>query len=330
MPRFALLVTFAALLAANLAASELALIAAYRRPTIVPAPADNATTPARVALGKMLFFDPRLSGNQAISCATCHNPSFQWTDRLPLGRGDGHQQLARRTPTIINAAFNELQMWDGRFSSLEEQAAGPMMSAAEMNIDPEKAARRLEQIPRYVELFREAYGDAGINTGTITKAIAAYERTIVSSEAPFDRFVQGDHDAISEAAKRGFALFNTKANCAACHSGWNFTDSSFHDIGVASSDPGRGKTLGIESMNHTFKTPTLRNVAQRAPYTHNGSETTLLEIIELYDQGGRVKRPTLSSEIKPLHLTREEKLELVAFLETLTSEDPPVSLPVLP
>lgn len=303
---------------------------AFRRPSVVPTPEDNQSTPGRVELGKMLFFDPRLSGTGAISCATCHNPSFAWTDRLSLGRGDGHKQLGRHTPTILNAAFNEVQMWDGRFATLEEQAIGPMMSAAEMNITAEEILSRLNAIPRYVELFREHYGVASVTTDAVTKAIACFERTVISGEAPFDRFVAGDEGAISPAAKRGFALFNTKANCAACHSGWNFTDSSFHDIGVASADLGRGPILGIDTLNHAFKTPTLRNVADHAPYMHDGSEQTLRDAIELYNAGGRVKRSTLSAEIRPLGLEPAEVDDLVAFLHTLSSHDAPVTLPVLP
>lgn len=304
--------------------------AGYRRPSAVPAPADNQNTPERDELGKMLFFDPRLSGNGAISCATCHNPSLGWTDALPVGRGEGHRKLGRRTPTIINAAFNPVQMWDGRFATLEQQAGGPMVSAAEMNVLPVDVVERLRTIPRYRELFRAAYGAQGISMETVTKAIAAYERTIISGEAPFDRYVAGKPDAISEPARRGFVLFNTKAGCASCHSGWNFTDGSFHDIGVVGSDPGRGKIIGIDELNNSFKTPTLRNIADRTPYTHNGSEATLRDVVELYNQGGRVKRPTLSSQIKPLNLTADEIDDLVAFLHTLTSQDTAVLMPKLP
>lgn len=334
------LATLALAASAALAAAPLALAdasptatdfrPAYRRPATVPHPEDNPPTPGRVELGKMLFFDPRLSGTGAISCATCHNPSFAWTDRLPLGRGDSHKPLGRHTPTILNAAFNEVQMWDGRFATLEEQAIGPMMSTAEMNITAEEILARLNAIPRYVELFALHYGTASVTTDAVTKAIACFERTIISGEAPFDRFVAGDEQAISPAARRGFELFNTKGHCAACHSGWTFTDSSFHDIGVASDDLGRGPVLGLDALNHAFKTPTLRNVADHPPYMHNGSEATLRQVIELYNAGGRVQRPTLSSEIKPLGLDDREIDDLVAFLETLSSQDAPVTLPVLP
>jgi cytochrome c peroxidase len=302
----------------------------YIRPATVPAPADNITTPERVELGHMLFFDPRLSSSGAISCATCHNPSFAWGDRLPRGVGHGHVELGRRTPTILNAAFNEVQMWDGRFATLEEQALGPMLSSAEMNNSVEKIVETLSQLSGYTERFAQAYPGEGITGSSISKAIAAYERTVISGEAPFDRWVAGDEAAISQQAKHGFVLFNTKAQCASCHSGWNFTDSSFHDLGLASIDQGRGAVLGIDELNHTFKTPTLRNVDQRAPYMHDGSEATLRDVLELYNLGGRVRRATLSSEIKPLGLTEPEMDALLAFLHTLTSVDDPVRLPTLP
>ncbi len=302
----------------------------YQRPASVSAPADNQPTPERIALGQMLFFDPRLSGNGAISCASCHNPAFSWTDRLPLGRGDNHKLLGRHTPTILNAAFNEVQMWDGRFDTLEAQALGPMLSKDEMNITPEEIIKRLSAIPAYVGHFKSAYGPTGVTIENLGKAIAAFERTVISGEAPFDRFIAGDDRAISPDAQRGFVLFNTKANCAACHSGWAFTDSSFHDIGLVSEDLGRGKTLGIPSLNHAFKTPTLRNAVERAPYMHDGSEADLAAVIELYNQGGRVKRPTLSNEIKPLHLAPAEVAQLIAFLRTLSSQDRPVTIAALP
>jgi cytochrome c peroxidase len=304
--------------------------AAYRRPLSVPVPKGNELTPERIELGKKLFFDPRLSGSNAISCATCHNPSFSWSDGLARGVGHGHKELGRRTPTILNAAFNEVQMWDGRFATLEEQALGPMVSADEMNINVDEMLARLRANPGYRQLFQAAYGDAGITVDTVTKAISSYERTVVSGEAPFDRYIAGDDRAISPAARRGFVLFNTKANCMACHSGWAFTDSSFHDIGVATQDPGRGRTLGIPELNHAFKTPTLRNIADRAPYMHNGSEADLRAVIDLYNAGGRVQRPTLSAEIRPLNLTPAEVDDLIAFLRSLSSDDEPVTLPVLP
>jgi cytochrome c peroxidase len=162
------------------------------------------------------------------------------------------------------------------------------------------------------------------------RALATFERTIVSGSAPFDEWVAGREFAISPSAKRGFDLFNTKAACEKCHSGWNFTDNGFHDTGIAGPDKGRGEQLPLEAMQYAFKTPTLRNATRRDPYMHNGSEATLEDVIELYDRGGREKRPSLAPEIVPLHLTEQEKRDLIAFLATLTSEDKPIAIPVLP
>jgi cytochrome c peroxidase len=305
-------------------------IAKYERPSEVPHPADNAYSPARVELGRRLFFDPRLSGSNWISCGTCHNPGLAWGDGLPKGIGHGMQQLGRRTPTVLNTAWASSLFWDGRAATLEEQALGPITAPGEMNMDMSGMLEKIKAVEGYRDLFAEAYPDEPISDKTVAKAIAAYERTVVSGKAPFDEWVEGDDNALSPAAQRGFVIFNGKGNCAACHSGWRFTDDSFHDIGVPGDDIGRGKFLKLETMQHAFKTPTLRNVDQRAPYMHDGSEATLEEVVELYDVGGRVKRPSLSPEMKPLGLTAAEKRDLVEFLRALTSEDGPVMLVSLP
>lgn len=303
----------------------------YKRPSGVPYPKGNAPSPARESLGKKLFFDPRLSGSNWISCASCHNPGLAWGDGLPKALGDGMKPLERRTPTILNLAWAELIQWDGRADSLEAQALMPLSSTVEMNMPHDKLAAKVSSIPGYAKLFEAAYPGEGVSPETIGKALAAYERTIVSGTAPFDRFIQGDGKAISPAAARGFALFNGKALCSRCHSGWRFTDDSFHDIGVLSPDLGRGALLpDIEVLQHAFKTPTLRNIDQRAPYLHNGSEATLEAVIEFYNVGGKAKRPQQAEDVRPLGLTAQEKADLVAFLKTLTSVDQPVELPVLP
>jgi cytochrome c peroxidase len=303
----------------------------YARPTAIPAPPDNLPTPAREALGKMLFFDPRLSGSNSISCASCHNPGFSWGDGLPRAIGTGMKTLGRRTPTLLNLAWSESQFWDGRADTLEEQALGPIQAPGEMNLSLDKMVAKLSALPGYRELFARAYPDLPISASTIARALATFERQIVSGTAPFDRWASGDERAMPEAAQRGFALFNTKAKCATCHSGWRFTDDSFHDIGVTGTDQGRGNILpGIEAMQHAFKTPTLRNVALRGPYMHDGSVATLEDVVEMYDKGGLVKRPSLSADIKPLLLTSEEKKDLLALLRALTSKDRPVDIPTLP
>jgi cytochrome c peroxidase len=303
----------------------------YGRPANVAYPEDNAFSPAREQLGRMLFFDPRLSGSKWISCATCHNPALAWGDGLPRAIGHGMQQLGRRTPTIVNLAWAPALFWDGRAESLEEQALGPIAAAGEMNLDLDEMVARLKAIDGYAPLFAVAYPGEEISAPTVAKAIATFERGIVSAQAPFDRWVAGDEQAISVPAKRGFALFNSKARCSQCHSGWRFTNDSFHDIGVAGTDEGRAVvTPFIAESHHAFKTPTLRNVARRAPYLHDGSAATLEDVIELYDRGGIVRRPSLSREITPLELTPQEKQDLVAFMLTLTSEDADVRVPLLP
>ncbi len=263
----------------------------YLRPTAIPFPADNALTKDREKLGRTLFFDPRLSGSGAISCASCHNPAFGWDDGLAKGVGHGSKQLTRRTPTIVNVAWGELFFWDGRAESLEDQALGPIKSENEMNLSLEKMLKTVTSIQGYKPLFERAYPGSAIDEQTIAKAIATFERTLVSTEAPFDRWVKGDESAIPDSAKRGFVAFNGKAHCSECHSGWEFTDHGFHDIGTADDDPGRGKFLKLDSMQHAFKTPGLRNAARRAAFMHDGSESSLKSVIEFYDQGGMCMRP---------------------------------------
>jgi len=304
----------------------------FVRPAEIPFPADNPYSVTKAALGQKLFFDPRLSGSNWISCSTCHNPGFSWGDGMAHAIGNGMKTLGRRTPTILNLAWAELLMWDGRKHGLEEQALGPMTAPAEMNADLALLVDKLNTIPGYRADFATVFGDKGISGKTIGQAIATYERTIVSGEAPFDRWIAGDENAIGASAKRGFALFNGKAGCAQCHEGWNFTDGAFYDIGVGQGDDiGRGKLFANSpKLKYAFKVPTLRDVARRAPYMHNGSEPTLEAVIDLYDRGG-IDRPSRSELIKPLNLSDQEKADLIAFLKTLTGDRPaPVTIPELP
>lgn len=302
----------------------------YVRPSEIPFPEDNPYTKEKAELGKKLFFDPRLSGADYISCATCHNPSFSWGDGLPTGFGHQMTQLGRRTPTILNTAFGELMMWDGRFESLEEQALGPMAAEAEMNQELDAIADELRAIPGYRVLFNVAFPQDGLTIDNVAKAIATFERTVISGTAPFDLWIAGEETAISEAAKRGFDLFNGKANCVACHAGWNFTDDSFHDVGLDDDDLGRGEHFPDNvKMQHAFKTPTLRNALERAPYMHDGSLVTLRNVVEHYDTGF-VERASLSDEVRRLNLSEQEKDDLVAFMATLSSVDTRITMPLLP
>jgi cytochrome c peroxidase len=303
----------------------------YRRPAIVPYPSDNLRSADRELLGRTLFFDPRLSGSGWISCASCHNPGFAWSDGLPRAIGHGMQQLGRRTPTILNLAWAPALFWDGRADSLEEQALGPIQAAGEMNLNLDTMVERLRTIKGYRPLFERAYPAEPIAGATVARAIATFERGVVSSEAPFDRWIAGDTRAISDGAQRGFTLFNEKARCSVCHSGWRLTDDGFYDIGVASSDVGRGAvTPKIDLAHHAFKTPTLRGIAERAPYLHDGSAATLEAVLDLYDRGGDAHRASLSPEIKPLGLTSTERRDLLAFLRTLSGRDAETRIPKLP
>lgn len=303
----------------------------YRRPKAIPHPSDNPYSQDKATLGRKLFFDPRLSGSNWISCATCHNPAFSWGEGLPLGIGHGMHQLERRTPTLLNLAWGELMFWDGRASSLEEQALLPVIAAGEMNLPADKLVEKLKGIPGYQVLFAKVFPGEGLNQVTVSKAIATYERTIVSGEAPFDRWIEGDEKAISESAKRGFAIFNGKALCSKCHSGWRFTDEGFYDIGLKSRDLGRGKVLPeIDSLKNAFKTPTLRNATHRSPYMHDGSEATLEQVVDFYNRGGDAKRPNQASDVRPLGLSPLEKTQLLDFMKTLTSQDPETTVDMLP
>jgi cytochrome c peroxidase len=307
-----------------------ALKAQYRRPSAIPFPKDNAYTPAKATLGKKLYFDTRLSVTSAQSCASCHNPGFGWGDGLAVGVGHGMAKLGRHSPTIINAAWSSIFMWDGRLATLEDQALGPIQSAGEMNMPIDDLMHRLASIPEYKPQFDAAFPREGMKVATLAKAIATYERTVVSDRAPFDAWIDGNEKAISEEAKRGFELFNGKAQCSACHEGWNFTNEGFQDIGLPSSDIGRGQFLPqVVKMQHAFKTPSLREISRRSPYMHDGSLATLEDVIEHYDRGG-VERPSRSDLMKPLDLTSREKADLVAFLKTLGSDLAPTSVPVLP
>jgi cytochrome c peroxidase len=306
------------------------LKATYKRPTKIEFPKSNPYTPEKAALGKALYFDTRLSGGNVLSCATCHNPGFGWGDGLAKGVGNEMKQLGRHSPTIVNAAWGSIFFWDGRAGSLEEQALGPIQSGAEMNLPLDKLQERLVGIQEYKALFEAAFPGQSMSPPLLAKAIATYERTVVSNPSPFDNWVDGQESAISEAAKRGFVLFNDKAKCSSCHNGWTFTDDAFNDIGLPGDDIGRGKYLpNVIKMQHAFKTPGLREITRRAPYMHDGSLQTLEAVVDHYDKGG-IDRPSRSDLIKPLGLTAQEKSDLVAFLKSICADQDPTTVPVFP
>ena len=297
-------------------------------------PADNIANPARVALGKALFFDPRLSGNGTVSCASCHNPGLGWSDGQKTGIGINGQRLGRASPTIVNVAFNTQFMWDGRARSLEDQATGPLESAQEMSSDFAHMKLMLASLEGYRTMFAKAYPGEAVSEKTVAKALAAFQRTVVSRGSRFDQWLGGKRGAITQQEYRGYQLFKGKANCAACHSGPNFTDNGFHNIGIAqagSEDPGRYKLRALPSMKGAFKTPTVRDAALTAPYFRDGSAATLRQVVEHYNAGGARPAPAnLSPEVRPLNLTPSEMDDLVAFMKALTGRQQPVPMPLLP
>ncbi len=302
----------------------------------VPHPKDNKPNAARVALGKMLFFDPRLSGDGNMACSTCHSPLFGWSDGLRTAKGFKSKLLGRASPTVTNTAFNSLQMWDGRKKSLEDQATGPMLSSDEMNINMGSAINFLKSTSRYVDAFSAAYPGEGVTEKTLAKAIASFERTVISNNSPFDHWIKGDASAMTAQQVKGFTLFldPQKGNCEVCHSAPNFTDDGFHNIGLKSygmenPDMGRYAIKPINALKGAFKTPTLRDVAYTAPYFHDGSAANLSEVVEHYALGGVVENH-LSPNMKKLTLTVDEKAAIVAFLEALSSPQTPFVLPILP
>lgn len=302
----------------------------------VPYPKENKPNKDRVTLGKMLFFDPRLSRDGNMSCATCHSPLFGWSDGLPTAKGFKSQVLDRASPTVINTAYNSIQMWDGRKKTLEDQAMGPMESNAEMNMDIPALIKWLINDPTYSKAFAKAYPKEKVGEVTISKALASFERTIISKNSPFDAWINGDKKALSKQQINGFKIFidTEKGNCAGCHSAPNFVDDGFHNIGLASygkenPDMGRYAERPLNILKGAFKTPTLRDIAYTAPYFHDGSAKTLMDVVELYTQGGKVKK-NISPGIKPLSLTEQDKLDLVAFMESLSSPQQAFTLPTLP
>jgi len=305
-------------------------------PRTPPSPADNQPTNEREELGKMLFFDPRLSSERNLSCSSCHNPLFGWADGLPTAKGFKSKVLGRASPTVMNSGFTTLQMWDGRRASLEDQAMGPMESQDEMAMNLDALFKWLAVNPTYKAAFDKAYPGVAIGKETTSKAIAAYERTLVSNDSPFDRWLNGDQKAMTPSQVRGFRLFAdpAKGNCAACHQAPNFTDGGFHNVGLASygrtnPDVGRFAIKPLASLKGAFKTPTLRDISLTAPYFHDGSAQTLMEVVEHYNKGG-VTKADLSRDIKPLNLSQQEMQDIVAFMQALTTPAKPVTLPQLP
>lgn len=321
-----------------------AAIANAQKPPVAPVlpkglgalsyPADNPHLEEKVELGKQLYFDKRLSKDDTISCASCHDPDKGWSNGEAFATGVRGQVGGRSSPSIVNSAYSALQFWDGRASQLEGQALGPIQNPIEMDMKIEDVVAKLNKIEGYKKQFQAIY-KTDVTADGIAKALAAFERTILSGDAPYDRFKAGDTKALSEAAQRGRKLFFGKANCSACHTGHSFSDFAFHNLGIGMEkdmpDLGRFVVTKLEGDKGAFKTPTLREIARTAPYMHDGRFKTLEEVVDYYDKGGH-PNPQLDEEIFPLKLSKEDQADLVKFMkEGLSSETyPHVKPPNLP
>ena len=288
-------------------------------------PQDNPMTKEKIELGRFLFFDKRLSANNTIACASCHIPALAFTDGQPVSTGIHNQQGGRSAPTAINRGFSVAQFWDGRAATLEDQSIGPFANLIEHGfVSHDQLVAKIIGIQGYKKLFNNVYGTDNITKEHVGKAIASFQRTLISGNSPFDRFdYDGDEKAISESAKRGKKLFLDKARCNLCHMGVNFSDEKFHNIGIGWD----GGTLDVGRYNITknvkdlgaFKTPTLREISKTAPYMHDGRFAMLEEVIGHYNKGG-VKNPFLDNQLIPLNLTKSEIKDLVAMLRSLEGE----------
>ncbi|MEX2188991.1 MAG: cytochrome c peroxidase [Pirellulales bacterium] len=300
----------------------------------LPVPSDNPLTEAKIELGKQLYFDPRLSRDNTVSCASCHDPAKGWSNGEAVATGIGGQKGGRSAPTIVNSAYQHFQFWDGRAAELEGQALGPIQNPIEMDLTLEELVEKLNKIEGYKKQFQGVFGTDATSAG-VAKAIASFERTVLSGDAPFDRYKAGDTKALSEAGERGRVVFFNKAQCSSCHSGPNFTDGAFHNIGIGMEheqpDEGRKSESKLEGDRGAFKTPTLREIARTGPYMHDGRLNTIDDVVEYYNKGG-TPNPQLDEAIFPLNLTDEQKKDLVTFLkEGLAGADyPEVKPPKFP
>jgi len=287
----------------------------FARPS---AAAADALEAERQALGAALFSDPRLSGTGERSCASCHRPEQGYSDGLPRAQGNDGESLKRNTPHLYNLATATSFYWDGREPTLEAQARGPLHAANELAIDTGKTVSELSADPGMAARFAAAFpGEPQIDETRIIAALAAYERSLLSPETRFDAWVRGDDAALDATEKQGFAIFVGKGGCVSCHGGWRMTDDQFHDIGLASDDPGRGAIPGGAPGIPGFKTPGLRMVGSTAPYMHDGSLATLDDVVGHY-AGKLAKRPSLAPNlVRDLELGPAERAALVAFLKTL-------------
>jgi cytochrome c peroxidase len=300
----------------------------------VPYPADNPPTAETIALGRRLFYDPRLSKDNTIACASCHNPGLEFTDGRRVSLGVGGVTGVRNAPSLLNAAYSPVQFWDGRARTLEEQSADPLVGSMEMNQPHEVSVAKVRGDARYRADFARAFGPGDVTMVKIEKALASFERTLLSGDSSFDRYEYGgEKTAMSPAAVRGLALFTdpAKGNCAICHSIGEryalFTDGKFHNTGAGVNgegqitDAGRFSQTKAAADEGAFKTPSLRNVALSAPYMHDGSLKTLADVVDFYAGGGN-SSVSLDRLIQPLHLTARDRADLVEFMKALNDSMP--------
>jgi cytochrome c peroxidase len=327
-----LLATLCCLLSsANLLAADPSSQALVPLPREAPASDDNPTTAAKVELGKILFFDPRLSGGNQMSCASCHLPEKAYADGLALSLGAGDQPLQRNTPSCLNVGFLDSLFWDGRADGLEDQALIPLQSKVEMNQDLEELEAELAAVPRYRSAFQEVFGTLPSRDG-VAKALAAFQRTLISELSPFDRYLMGDKDALTAEEARGLELFQGEAGCIECHHGPLLSDGKYYRLGLPSRDEGRAKITGKRDDRYRFRTPSLRNVAETGPYMHDGSMKTLQEVVTFYFRGVPSTGPDgLRPDTTALSgLSFADIDALVAFLRTLSGKVPELQKPRIP
>lgn len=287
-------------------------------------PEDNPYSPAKAELGWLLYFDPRLSSDGTVSCASCHDPKFGFTDGQQFSKGIRGQFGGRSAPTVINRAYSLAQFWDGRAATLEEQAKGPIANPIEMGHAHDECAQCIAAVPGYRKRFAEVFGPGKITIDHIAQAIATFERTVLSGNSPYDKFKAGDTKALNDSQKRGMEIFfSNNARCDSCHEGVNFTNGMYANVGIGMDKPnpdlGRFVVSKKEEDKGAFKTPTLRDVANTGPYMHDGRFKTLEEVVEHYNKGG-IKNNWLHQDIRPLNLSDQNKKDLVEFLKALSGE----------
>lgn len=282
----------------------------------------------KIALGKILFFDPLLSSSGKISCATCHQPELNWTDGKTKSEGHEGAITKRNSPTILNSWFYKRLFWDGRAKDLQDQAFAPIISESEMASDMPDVIRKLRNSKVYKELFKKAFGDEGIDPDRMTEAIAIFEKSLISRKSRFDEFLTGNKKALSDSELRGLHLFRTKAKCMNCHYGPMFTDNQFHNIGFSGDDDGYYKVSHKDEDIGKFKTPSLRDVMKTGPWMHDGKETDMEALIEKLNAGNPATET--SRLIKPLQLSKKEKADLQAFMHAISAPPPDFKKPDLP